>query len=171
MTRYNFLAPITGKVNATDTYCGTSTPHQKCNSPDINPKDLDGGVGGQNIQGYGFGGGSIGVRTYANGCCSTCSGDPHNARYVDFYRFQNGSTPIGTVLFGHVASPKADGVYNSNSIKVGTVPTQGSCGNPPCWTGPHSHFERVPGGNATTPGVGCGTTPVQGSTVIYYWDF
>jgi hypothetical protein len=169
MTRYNFLAPITGPVNATEFYCGTQTPHAKCNSPDLNPKDLGGGAGGQNIQAYGFAGGSIGVRTFASGCCSTCSGDPHNARYADFYRYQGGSTLIGSVLFGHVASPKSDGVYNSNNIKIGTVPTNGQCGG--CWSGPHSHFERVPGGTATTPGIGCNTTAYQGSTVVYYWDF
>jgi hypothetical protein len=171
MPRFNFRAPITGPVNATDTYCSSGATHAKCNSPDINPKDIGAGSGGQSIQAYGYSGGSIRVRTFASGCCSTCTGERKNARYVDFYRFSGGGTLIGTVLFGHVGSPKADGLYNSNNIQVGLVPTGGSCGNPPCWTGPHSHFERVPGGNATTPGVGCGTTVIQGSTVIYYWDF
>jgi hypothetical protein len=47
--------------------------------------------------------------------------DYKNARYVDFYKFQNASGPIGTVFFAHVNNPKADNTYNADSIRVGTA--------------------------------------------------
>ncbi len=172
MPRLYFKAPVSGRVTANEQYCDGSGTHSKCQPDSANPKDIA-APAGTNLMCYGQSAGSIGVGTLSSGCCSNCSGVPKNARYADFYRYQNGQGYYGTVLFGHVDSPKADGIYNNSSIAIGKVPA-GCCpyacnqpGN--CYGGPHSHFERRNGGGVVG-NLTCTDSVTAGSTLIYYWD-
>jgi hypothetical protein len=102
-------------------------------------------------------------------CCNAGCGDNFRRTItLDLYAQANAICYIGSVMYGHIVNPLvANGqTYNltSSSLQIGTVPA-GACGG--CYTGPHSHMERL-GGVSLAP---CCCTAVTSSTNIYKWDF
>lgn len=115
----------------------------------------------------------LSIRTFVEiRCCpSTYGNDYRRTITVELYGKSNGLCYVGSVKYAHVASPAVSNntLYNltSGTKLLGAVPA----GNPgSCYTGPHSHMERV-GGSVMPTGLCCGAT-VNSSTNVYKytWD-
>lgn len=88
--------------------------------------------------------------TRTNNCAPGCSSNLRNAVKVDLYNGYNATgCYFGWVLYGHLAWPIANGVWNLSSgnyswgVQVGyVVPNPGNCSY---YTGEHVHMEAVGG--------------------------
>lgn len=162
-----------GRVTGVDSYCVDGTPHPVCQGAAgwRSPTDIGGGgtltlrVNYPNVKG---------IRTYVGlQCCSdSYPADLRRVVIVQLYGAHPipGCAPIyiGSILFGHVASPQVDNDrwydLTSGEKVLGTVATQTA---PPCSTGPHTHMQVMPGGTRL---VSC-DQQVSSSTSIYTWTW
>ncbi len=169
--------PISGTITGRNKYCTFPYASDVCNGSgsnhgtymsSSNPVDI-GGSGNINLRvNYPN---VLSIVTYVSlSCCSSSYEDNYRRMVtVELYGKSNGACYMGSVRFGHVASPAVTNgtLYNlsSGTKLIGTVPS-GNPGN--CYTGAHSHMERS-GGSVVAPC--CGAT-VSSSTNIYKftWD-
>lgn len=173
------MASISGFITGRDQYC----------KPLNQGGDVCNGSQGQGVHGTCLsssnpvdigGSGSIYLRvnypnvssivTYvALACCSSMSDNYRRMVTVELYGRTNGVCYMGSVRFGHVASPAVSNgtLYNltSGSKLIGTVPSGETSG---CYTGAHSHMERV-SGSVVAPC--CGITVTTATNIYKYtWD-
>lgn len=126
-----------------------------------------------------YGSPSIGsIRTQRKLSVMCGSGTPSGAWWdavqVDMYKGHNGTgAHIGGVLFGHCASPIANGTYNlTNGVKtgIGWTPTDTcSCG---CYIGMHVHLQTYAWAGYNGAALdGCGNPwATVGQTWIYEFE-
>lgn len=104
-------------------------------------------------------------------CCPSCGNiDVKRTVTADIYGLNNtGYCYIGSVMYGHVGSPTVSNGQihdlTSGSLRIGSAPNT-QCGD--CYTGAHSHMERLYG-SVVAP---CCWGPATSTTRIYKftWD-
>jgi hypothetical protein len=109
--------------------------------------------------------------------CDSSAGSPwKDGLEVQLYSdVDGGGNYIGSIYYGHVQSPIADGTYNtpSGTLAVGTVPgcRCSNCTSPcSCYDGAHSHIEGC-SIDALNSAISCGATAYGGTsgTWLYRW--
>jgi hypothetical protein len=171
-------SPISGTITGRDKYCGcpgvcngNGSNHSTCRGW-ASPVDIGGSgnlvlrVNYPTVQ-------SIKTLIGDQCCCDPCPDEYERTVTVELYGQPNAACYIGSVMYGHVSNPQVNHntIYNltSGNKTLGTVPggSCNSCAFGSCYTGAHSHMERL-GGTTVAP---CCCTGVTGSTNIYKWTF
>lgn len=157
-------APVSGQNWGQTTYCSTGNPHTVVSSlGGCCPIDISGSAGNSLY----FYGSSLIKSIKTRRVTGVCASDPApwtDGVVVEFYGQINAQCYIGSVGYGHVQNRISDGVYNTNTKKIGELPPDCACG---CSRGVHVHMQRT---NGFSNSFSCWQQLYAGSTWIYRWN-
>ncbi len=171
-------SPADGIITARDDYCGSPCDADPCTGDHgthatckgwSSPVDID-AYDGEEIKLYVNYPTVKSIKTLVEyECCCNDQNKYGRAIIVELYALRDAQCYIGSVLYGHIDNPQVthNTVYNlsSSSKRLGYAPAGAhSCGGSTCYSGSHSHMERL-GGQTVAPC--CCTDTVKGSTPIY----
>lgn len=175
MTYYYVNAPVSGSITALDSYCDGSGPHTAV----FGSSPLDIGLGGYGGAIRFYGSGIVRSVQAVNRPGQVCQGDA-GVPWDDGVELQlntledgNGSY-IGSVFYSHVASPIANGVYNSPSgLTLGYIPMCrcNPCSPCACYAGYHSHMSASGSGLVRNGSLSCSGSVTAGSGGTWLYRF
>ena len=158
-------APVTGLNWGQATYCSSGGAHTVVSClGGCCPIDISGSQG-NSIYFYGSADiKSIRTTRVSRVCADTTLIPWTDGVVVDIYGQLYGQCYLGSVGYGHLEERVADGLYNSNTLKLGKLPANCNCG---CSSGIHVHMQRT---NGSSNSFSCYQQLYAGSTWVYRWN-